>query len=110
MPDVRFGRVMVEQEALDLRGARAQLIDENFRDRAIILIGESDVQQARFRIEWAAMPNAPSYLLAYSPFDVSQRAAAKAVFGEIDVGGKLPAAIAGLYPRGHGLSIRRREP
>jgi beta-N-acetylhexosaminidase len=58
----------------------------------------------------AAMPNAPSYLLAYSPFEVSQRAVAKAVFGEIEAGGKLPAAIPRLYPRGHGLSIRRREP
>src|SRR5215475_5174507 len=58
----------------------------------------------------AAMPNAQSYLLAYSPFEVSQRAAAKAVFGEIDAVGKLPAAIPGLYPRGHGLSTRRREP
>jgi beta-N-acetylhexosaminidase len=58
----------------------------------------------------AAMPNAPSYLLAYSPFEVSQRAAAKVIFGEIEAGGKLPAAIPGLYPRGHGLSIRRREP
>jgi beta-N-acetylhexosaminidase len=57
----------------------------------------------------AAMPNAPSYLLAYSPFAVSQRAAAKAVFGEIEIGGKLPAAIPGLYPRGHGLSLRYRE-
>ncbi|HEY7181821.1 MAG TPA: glycoside hydrolase family 3 N-terminal domain-containing protein [Blastocatellia bacterium] len=54
----------------------------------------------------AAMPNTPSYLLAYSPFPVSQRAAAKAVFGEIEIGGKLPAAIPGLYPRGHGLSMR----
>jgi beta-N-acetylhexosaminidase len=56
------------------------------------------------------MPNAPSYLLAYSPFEVSQRAVAKAVFGEIEAGGKLPAAIPRLYPRGHGLLIRRREP
>jgi beta-N-acetylhexosaminidase len=54
----------------------------------------------------AAMPNAPSYMLAYSPFAVSERAAAKAVFGEIEIGGKLPAAIPGLYPRGHGLSIK----
>jgi beta-N-acetylhexosaminidase len=56
-----------------------------------------------------AMPNAPSYMLAYSPFVVSQRAAAKAVFGEIEIGGKLPATIPGLYPRGHGLSVQRRE-
>ena len=58
----------------------------------------------------ATMPNAPCYLLAYSPFEVSQRAVAKAVFGEIETGGKLPAAIPRLYPRGYGLSIRRREP
>lgn len=57
----------------------------------------------------AAMREAPSYLLAYSPFAVSQRAAAKAVFGEIEIGGKLPAAIPGLYPRGHGLSAQYRE-
>jgi beta-N-acetylhexosaminidase len=54
----------------------------------------------------AAMPNAPSYMLAYSPFPVSQRAAAKAVFGEIEISGKLPAAIPGLYPRGYGLSVK----
>jgi beta-N-acetylhexosaminidase len=58
----------------------------------------------------AAMPNAPSYMLAYSPFVVSQRAAAKAVFGEIEISGKLPAAIPKLYPRGHGLSTQRRAP
>lgn len=52
----------------------------------------------------AATPDAPSYLLAYSPFAVSQRAAAKAVFGEIEIVGKLPAAIPGLYPRGSGIS------
>ncbi|HEY8461140.1 MAG TPA: glycoside hydrolase family 3 N-terminal domain-containing protein [Blastocatellia bacterium] len=54
----------------------------------------------------AAMPDAPSYMVAYSPFPVSQRAAAKALFGEIEIGGKLPAAIPGLYPRGHGLSVK----
>src|SRR5262245_15829960 len=54
----------------------------------------------------AAMPNAQSYILAYSPFAVSQRAAVKALFGEIEIGGKLPAAIPGLYQRGHGLSVK----
>src|SRR5262245_17418775 len=50
-----------------------------------------------------AMPDAPSYLLAYSPFPVSQRAAAKAVFGDIEISGKLPVSLPGLYPRGHGM-------
>ena len=52
-----------------------------------------------------AMPEVPSYLLAYSPFPVSQRAAAKAVLGEIEINGRLPISLPGLYPRGHGLTI-----
>lgn len=53
----------------------------------------------------AAMPESPSYLLAYSPFPVAQRAVAKAVFGEIEIAGKLPVSLPGLYKRGHGLTI-----
>jgi beta-N-acetylhexosaminidase len=51
----------------------------------------------------AAMPAAPSYLLAYSPFPISQRAMAKAVLGEIAFKGGLPVTLPGLYTRGHGL-------
>jgi beta-N-acetylhexosaminidase len=57
----------------------------------------------------AAMPEAPAYLLAYSPFPVSQRAAAKAVVGEIGIQGKLPVSLPGLYGRGHGLRVERKE-
>jgi beta-N-acetylhexosaminidase len=56
----------------------------------------------------SAISASPSYLLAYSPFPVSQRAAAKAVLGEIEVGGKLPVSLPGLYPRGHGIRLERR--
>lgn len=55
-----------------------------------------------------AIPNSPSYLLAYSPFPVSQRAAAKAVLGEIEVGGQLPVSLPGLYPRNHGLKLGKK--
>lgn len=55
-----------------------------------------------------AMPEAPSYLLAYSPFPVSQRAAAKAVLGEIEINGRLPVTLPGLYPSGHGLRVEKR--
>jgi beta-N-acetylhexosaminidase len=57
----------------------------------------------------AAMPETPSYLLAYSSYPVSQRAAAKALFGEIDITGKLPVTLPGLYPRGHGLTVAKRK-
>lgn len=57
----------------------------------------------------AAMPESPSYLLAYSPFPVSQRAAAKALLGEIEIIGKLPVSLPGLYQRGHGLMIMKKR-
>jgi len=54
-----------------------------------------------------AIPESPSYLLAYSPFPVSQLAAAKAIFGEVEINGKLPVSLPGLYSRGHGLKLAR---
>lgn len=55
-----------------------------------------------------AMPNAKAYVAAYSPYPFSQRAAARALLGEIEIMGKLPVSLPGLYPRGHGLEIRKR--
>ncbi|MFN0088467.1 MAG: glycoside hydrolase family 3 protein [Blastocatellia bacterium] len=52
-----------------------------------------------------AMPDAPSYLLAYSPFPISQRATARAIVGEIEIKGRLPVSLPGLYPRGHGMTV-----
>ncbi len=54
-----------------------------------------------------AIPNAPTYIAAYSPFPFSQRAAAKALLGEIEITGKLPVSLPGLYARGHGLSVKK---
>ncbi len=54
-----------------------------------------------------AIPQSPSYLLAYSPFPVSQLAAAKAVLGVAEINGKLPVSLPALYPRGHGLKVGR---
>jgi beta-N-acetylhexosaminidase len=53
------------------------------------------------------------YLCAYRYADQSQRSAVKALFGEIDIVGKLPVSIPGIFPIGHGLKIlkegRRRD-
>ncbi len=56
-----------------------------------------------------AIPESPSYMLAYSPFPVSQRAAAKAILGEIEINGKLPVKLPGLYPRGYGLRVEMKN-
>jgi beta-N-acetylhexosaminidase len=56
-----------------------------------------------------AMPAVPAYMAAYSPHPISQRAAARALLGTIDITGSLPVSLPGLYPRGHGLVIRGRQ-
>lgn len=55
-----------------------------------------------------ALPDSPSYLLAWSPFPISQRAAAKAVLGEIEINGKLSVTLPGLYERGSGMRVERK--
>lgn len=52
-----------------------------------------------------AMPETPAYLIAWSPFQVTLRAAARAVSGTIPVGGRLPISLPGLYGRGHGIEL-----
>lgn len=56
-----------------------------------------------------AMPGIPTYMIAWSTVPVSQRAAARALSAEIEIQGRLPVALPGLYPRGHGLRIEKRD-
>jgi beta-N-acetylhexosaminidase len=53
-------------------------------------------------------PGADGYLCAYRWEAPAQRAAAKALFGEIDVTGKLPVSIPEHYPLGHGLALYKK--
>jgi beta-glucosidase-like glycosyl hydrolase len=50
-------------------------------------------------------PGVDAYICAYRHADEAQIAAAKAVFGEIDIKGKLPVSIPNLFPVGHGIEI-----
>ncbi len=54
---------------------------------------------------YAAMstPDLPAMLLTYDFSDAAERAAAKAIAGEIPISGRLPVALPGLFPLGHGL-------
>lgn len=52
-------------------------------------------------------PEVPVYLCAYRQAAQAQVATVKAIFGEIDLQGKLPVSIPGLFPIGHGLKINR---
>ncbi len=49
------------------------------------------------------------YLCAYRYADASQISAVKALFGEIDITGKLPVSIPGAFPIGRGLKILKKD-
>jgi beta-N-acetylhexosaminidase len=50
-----------------------------------------------------------AYLCAYRYADESQKSAVKALFGEIDIVGKLPVSIPDVFPIGHGLKIQKKN-
>lgn len=50
------------------------------------------------------IPEAPAVMLTYDFSDGAERAAVKALAGEIPIAGKLPIALPGLFPLGHGLT------
>jgi beta-N-acetylhexosaminidase len=52
-------------------------------------------------------PELRAYLVAYGDMPSLQQAVARALLGEIDITGKLPISLPGLYPRGTGLQIKK---
>jgi beta-N-acetylhexosaminidase len=52
-------------------------------------------------------PEVAGYLCAYRQSAEAQVAAVKALFGEIDVQGRLPVTLPGLFPLGQGLNLAK---
>jgi beta-N-acetylhexosaminidase len=53
------------------------------------------------------VPELPAMLLTYDFSDYAEQSAVRAIAGEIAIGGRLPIALPGLFPLGHGLSRTR---
>lgn len=49
------------------------------------------------------VPELPAVLLTYDFYDLPERAAVRAIAGEAPIGGRLPIALPGMFPVGHGL-------
>jgi beta-N-acetylhexosaminidase len=47
-----------------------------------------------------------TYVVAYGDMPSLQQAAARALVGQIDITGKLPISLPGLYPRGTGIQLK----
>jgi beta-N-acetylhexosaminidase len=54
-----------------------------------------------------SFPELRTYLIAYGDMPSLQQAAARAVSGQIDISGKLPISLPGLYPRGTGIQLKK---
>ena len=55
-------------------------------------------------------PEVDAYVCLYRATAEAQAVAARALAGGLDVSGRLPVSIPGLYPVGHGLDLKRRTP
>ena len=53
-----------------------------------------------------SIPKLQTYLVAYGDMPSLQEAAAKALLGKIDVTGRLPISLPGMYPRGTGIQLK----
>ncbi len=53
-----------------------------------------------------SFPGMRTYMVAYGEMPSLQQAAARALMGEIDIVGKLPISLPGLYPRGTGIQLK----
>jgi beta-glucosidase-like glycosyl hydrolase/uncharacterized protein YbbC (DUF1343 family)/CubicO group peptidase (beta-lactamase class C family) len=56
----------------------------------------------------AELPEVPAYLCTFGTPETSRSAAVSALFGEIDVRGKLPVTLSEDHPSGEGIEIPRR--
>ncbi len=52
----------------------------------------------------AVVPDLPAMLLTYDYYDLAELSAVRAIAGETPIGGRLPIALPGLFPVGHGLT------
>ena len=52
-------------------------------------------------------PGLRTYIVAYGDMPSLQHAVARALMGEIDVTGRLPISLPGLYPRGTGIQVKK---
>jgi beta-N-acetylhexosaminidase len=96
----------------------AQTSVESFRSTTALIL-QNIVDKAGDKTAVLAMgspyailgfPSIRTYLCTFSPVATSERAAAKALFGEIPIHGKLPVTLPDVAKRGDGIDIEPGRP
>lgn len=54
-----------------------------------------------------SFPSLRTYMVAYGDMPSLQQASARALVGQIDITGRLPISLPGLYPRGTGIQLKK---
>jgi beta-N-acetylhexosaminidase len=94
-----FVRVASYSGRMDLSPAQIGLLDWlSTLDRPVVAVAFGNPYVV------SAAPKLPAVLLAYDVFDTMEVAAVRALAGETPIGGRLPIALPGLFPVGHGLT------
>ncbi len=88
--------------AADVQHSQARLVE------AVLAAAVPTVTVAmRTPYDLASYPSARTHLCSYAIVPASVGAVADALFGRLPLGGRLPVAIPGLYPRRHGMEVTR---
>lgn len=77
----------------DLIEKRARLIGISFGNPYILM----------------SFPKLQTYLVAYGDMQSLQEETAQALLGQLDIKGRLPISLPGLYPRGTGIQLKARH-
>jgi beta-N-acetylhexosaminidase len=56
-----------------------------------------------------SFPKLQTYLVAYGDMQSLQEETAQALLGRLDIKGRLPISLPGLYPRGTGIQLKARQ-
>jgi len=101
-----FSRLTSSKGSVDLEPKHAALV-ERFAGAA----GGPAVVAVSFGSPYFLrhFPDVKGYVCMYRNTPETQQIAARALFGEMDVTGRLPVSLPGLYAIGHGLDLKRTE-
>ncbi len=98
-----FSRLRANKGSVGLEMRHVHLIEEAAKlSKDVVVISFGSPYYLRH------FPEVDAYMCAYRYSDEAMMAAARALFGEIDIQGKLPVSIPGLFPIGHGLIVPKR--
>ncbi|MCK4495711.1 MAG: glycoside hydrolase family 3 C-terminal domain-containing protein, partial [Candidatus Aminicenantes bacterium] len=99
-----FSRLYARKGSVELDLKHIQMINESIAlKKPVVVVSFGSPYFLRH------FPEVDTYLCAYRHALEAQKAAVKAIFGEIDIKGKLPVSLPELYPIGHGLELLKKS-